>query len=111
MRRKLLGLGIAAGLSSLAAAAVFGFGSPHLLADGCHYRGPENALPTGSIPALPAVGALPVLVYGGADTTPAGFIGVSQGSALLYAQAEGSAAGGQVEANSATAGESIWVNT
>ena len=111
MRKTFVGAGIAAGLASLAAVAVFGFGSPRLLADGCNYRGNENALPTGTVPGLPVVGALPVLVYGNADTTPAGVLGVSQGSALTYAQVSGSATGGQVEANASPAGERIWVNT
>jgi len=111
MRRKLVALGIAAGLSSVAAVGVFGLGSGTLRADGCNYRGEENGLPTGSVPGLPVVGAPPVLLYGNATTAPAGFIGVSQGSALSYAQVEGDASGAQVEANSATAGESVWVNT
>jgi hypothetical protein len=111
MRRKLAGLGIAALLSALGALGVFGFGGKAVLADGCNYRGGENALPTNSVPGLPVVGAPPVLVYGNATTAPSGFVGVSQGSALLYAQAEGDASGAQVEASSATAGESLWVNS
>ncbi len=105
MRRKLVGLGIAAGVSTLTAAAVFSFGaggSP--LADGSNYRGEQNGLPTAGLP-------IPVLLYGNADTSPAGFVGVSQGSALTYAQVSANGSGGQVEANAAPAGQSIWVNS
>jgi hypothetical protein len=109
MRRKLFCLGLAAALSALGTLGVFGLGGRTLLADGCHYRGEENALPTSG--GIPVVGAPPVLVYGNATAAPSGFIGVSQGSALLYAQGEGDASGAQVEANSATAGESVWANT
>jgi hypothetical protein len=77
-------------------------GDPVAVPDGCHYMGDTSALPNEGLPVLP---------YANASTAPSGDVGVSDGTSYTYVQATGDASGAQVEAKSATAGESEWVNT
>ena len=68
----------------------------------CSYKGDSNALPTSG---------LPVLVYANGDTTPAGFIGISDGSGDNYGQISGGPSGVQIEGKSSDAGQSGWAKS
>ena len=97
MRRK-IGTIVVAGFIG---AAAFALAAPSASA-GCMYQGENNALPTGG---------LPVLVFANYSTAPSALAGVGDGTSSNYVQVTLSGTTAQLEANSALAGQSMWIDS
>ena len=97
MRRTIATMAVA----GFIAAAGFGLAAPSASA-GCLYQGENNALPTGGLPVLP---------YANATTAPSALAGIGDGTSSNYAQVTFGGTTAQVEANSALAGQSMWIDS
>lgn len=97
MRRKCISLAFA---GMLVAVVLNSAGSA--AAEGCSYKGGDNALPTSG---------LPVLVYANGGAAPSGHIGVSDGTGDNYGQVSGGSSGIQAEGKSTTAGQSGYTHS
>ena len=97
MRRRIATIVVA----GVMGAAAFALAAPSASA-GCFYQGDNNALPTAG---------LPVLVFANYSTAPSALAGVGDGTSSNYAQVSLSGTTAQLEANSALAGQSIWIDS